>query len=678
MWQGRYGLAVAAARAVSIVSRRAGHAGTALPGLAAERIAPDVVARIAGDLGSVTLISGTNGKTTTSHLLVHILERNGRDVVANRSGANLEQGLAAALVAEAGSRRTAASTPESIGVFEVDEAALGQVAGNVPVSQLVLLNLFRDQLDRFGETDAIVHKWQALVAGLPATATVIFCADDPRLAQLIGTRDRADDLVRAQRTPCLGARRLADPRRLELPSLRREARPDAGRASVTSAGSAAADAGSVDPYPEIGVRVVASRGIDGQTLAFRTPRQPSERSVDVRLPGMSNAYNAAAAVAAAMSVGVAADRAVDALADASPAFGRFEDVEVDGRRVVLTLGKNPASLAELTRVGLESNVSAVLFAVNDGFADGQDVSWFWDVDVSPLLDGRPFAVSGDRAPDFLLRLKYGPSNGARGIPHGFVETADDPLLALDSIVAATVPGGTVLVMATYTALMRTPARPRRQSAAAGPSAVSGSSDPGPIRIVHLFPELLNLYGDRGNVATLASRARWRGFDVEVESIEASATDNPIRADIIFIGGGPDHLQVARGSGARTHGGFAGTGPVRRCGAAGRLWRLPEPRATTTARRWSARWRAGAVRCLHGSPGHRRVGWSVASWSSSRTAHRLRRSAGRRRRPRGSPGQEQTIVGFENHAGRTFLGERVRALGRVDRGHGNNGIDVAKA
>ncbi len=176
--------------------------------------------------------------------------------------------------------------------------------------------------------------------------------------------------------------------------------------------------------------------------------------MDVGLPGLSNAYNAAAALAAAMSVGVPAARAVEGLADASPAFGRFEDVEMDGRRVVLTLGKNPASLAELTRVGLESDVSAVLFAFNDGFADGQDVSWFWDVDVSRLLDGRPFAVSGDRAPDFLLRIKYGASDGHRGAPNGFLQTAGDPMLALDSIVAATARGGTVLVMATYTALMR--------------------------------------------------------------------------------------------------------------------------------------------------------------------------------------------------------------------------------
>ncbi len=452
MWQGRYGLAVAAARAVSIVSRRAGHAGTALPGLTAERIAPDVAARIANDLGPVALISGTNGKTTTSHLLVHILERNGWEVVANRSGANLQQGLTAALVAEAGLdgrlRRAGA-----VGVFEVDEAALAPAAGVLPVSQLVLLNLFRDQLDRFGETDAIIHKWEALVASLPATAAVISCADDPRLAQLVAMRAGPSITFGLSEPPAASpdVSLTAD-----VPSCPRcDGRLDRSWTSVGHLGGFdCRRCGFHRSEPSVGVRVVASRGIDGQTLAFRIPREPDERSVEVGLPGLSNAYNAAAALAAAMSVGVPAARAVEGLADASPAFGRFEDVEMDGRRVVLTLGKNPASLAELTRVGLESDVSAVLFAFNDGFADGQDVSWFWDVDVSRLLDGRPFAVSGDRAPDFLLRIKYGASDGHRGAPNGFLQTAGDPMLALDSIVAATARGGTVLVMATYTALMR--------------------------------------------------------------------------------------------------------------------------------------------------------------------------------------------------------------------------------
>ena len=194
-----------------------------------------------------------------------------------------------------------------------------------------------------------------------------------------------------------------------------------------------------------------SRGIDGQTLAFR-PGRPAELTVVVRLPGTSNAYNAAAAVAAAISMGITAERAVDALADATPAFGRYEEVEIDGRRVVLTLGKNPASLAELARIAMESEVAAVLFALNDDFADGRDVSWYWDVDVAPMLNGRLVGISGARAPDFLLRLKYG--DGENVIRRGLGGTSQNPIMELDRLVATTSRGDTVFVIATYTALLR--------------------------------------------------------------------------------------------------------------------------------------------------------------------------------------------------------------------------------
>ena len=451
-WRGRDGLAVAASRAVSAVSRQAGHAGTALPGLVAERIAPGVAARIADDLGPVVLVSGTNGKTTTSHLLVHILERAGWRVVSNRSGANLLQALTTSLVAEAGF--TGRLRPHgAIGVFEVDEAALSSVAESVSVSQLILLNLFRDQLDRYGETDAIIRSWEKLCAGLPATALVVSCADDPRLAHLVSTRSG----------PSIEFGLGEPPARLPEVSLT----PDVTTCPQCDGslayrwngvghlgGFACQKCGFHRHEPSLGVRVVRSSGIDGQTLAFRTRAAPEELMVIVRLPGASNAYNAAAAVAAAVSMGITTERAVDALADAMPAFGRYEEVEIDGRRVVLTLGKNPASLAELARVAMESEVAAVLFALNDGFADGQDVSWYWDVDVGPMLNGRAYGISGARALDFMLRLKYGAADGARESPPGFAGTSEDPISGLDRLIATTSRGDTVMVIATYTALFR--------------------------------------------------------------------------------------------------------------------------------------------------------------------------------------------------------------------------------
>jgi lipid II isoglutaminyl synthase (glutamine-hydrolysing) len=450
--RGRDGLAVAASRAVSAFSRQAGHAGTALPGLVAERIAPGVAMRIADDLGPVVLVSGTNGKTTTSHLLVHILERAGWQVVSNRSGANLSQALTTSLVAEAGLNGRLRPRG-AVGVFEVDEAALPSVADIVSVSQLILLNLFRDQLDRFGETDAIIRSWEKLCAGLPVTAVVVSCADDPRLAHLMSTRSGPSIEFGLSEPPTPSPEVSLTPDVTTCPHC------DGSLAySWTGVGHlggfACQRCGFHRREPNLGVRVLGSRGIDGQTLGFRTLAAPRELTVVVRLPGTSNAYNAAAAVAAAISMGITAERAVDALADAMPAFGRYEEVEIDGRRVVLTLGKNPASLAELARIAMESQVEAVLFALNDDFADGQDVSWYWDVDVAALLNGRPYGISGARAPDFLLRLKYGAADGAGKIPPGFAGISENPIRGLDRLVATTSRGDTVFVIATYTALLR--------------------------------------------------------------------------------------------------------------------------------------------------------------------------------------------------------------------------------
>ncbi|MEA2609321.1 MAG: hypothetical protein QOJ75_1564 [Chloroflexota bacterium] len=437
---------------MSALSRRAGHAGTSLPGLVAHRIAPGLAARIARDLGPVALISGTNGKTTTSHLLVHILERAGWQVVANRSGANLRQALTSTLVAQAGldgrlGRRGAAA------VFEVDEATLRSVPDFMPVSQLVLLNLFRDQLDRFGETDAIIRGWEKLISGLAEGTVLVSCADDPRLARLASLRSGPSIDFGLSEPPALSADLSLTPDVTTCPIC--DGHLVYRWTSVGHLGDFRCEnCGFRRREPTLGVRVVSSHGIDGQTLGFRQLADRRELTVDVRLPGLSNAYNTAAAVAAAISIGVPPEDAVAAMADVTPAFGRYEEVEVDGLRVVLTLGKNPASLAELARIAMDSQVAAVLFALNDDFADGQDVSWYWDVDVAPMLPGRQYAISGARAPDFLLRLKYGVTDGSGAIPSGFVGTFERPMEGLDRLVAQTPHGETVFVIATYTALLR--------------------------------------------------------------------------------------------------------------------------------------------------------------------------------------------------------------------------------
>lgn len=450
-WRPRDTVAILGARATARAVRLVGRGGTSLPGMVAELLAPGVLSRLARRLDAIALVSGTNGKTSTARLLTHILEQTGHGVVVNRSGANLRQAITSALVARAaasGRRRR----PGSVGVFEVDEAALPSIVRALPHPLLVTTNLFRDQLDRFGETDYLVRLWRAVLDELPPGARVAYCADDPRLAALVHGRPITG----------VGFGLAGPPPVAAVGSVTGDvsACPRCG-SSLAYAWSAAGHLGEYDcsrcgfhrPTPWLAVRVVRGHGLAGQTLGFRWPDAEGERLVEIRLPGLGNAYNAAAAVTAAAVLGVAPETAITALAGASVPFGRFEELGIDGRRVVLALVKNPASLAELTRIGVESAVDTVLFALNDAFADGRDVSWYWDASPAAMLRDHVFVVSGRRAADFVLRLRYDLLDDRAQELRGLVATVDPPAEGLARAVAATPVGGTVFVIATYTALL---------------------------------------------------------------------------------------------------------------------------------------------------------------------------------------------------------------------------------
>ncbi|MEQ8833252.1 MAG: MurT ligase domain-containing protein [Miltoncostaeaceae bacterium] len=436
------GPAIAVARAVGGLSRRLGRGGgTSLPGMVLLRMRPGVVGELGARLGGGTaVVSATNGKTTTTRLIAACLREAGRDIVSNPSGANLLTGVATALM-DARVRRD----DSRAGLFEVDEAALTRVAAELRPGVVLLMNLFRDQLDRYGELETIAARWGAMVAGLPAGARVIANADDPAVAELVHGRPGAltfgidDPSVRLESLPHAAdstrCRRCEGPLAYE-------------RVTLGHLGDwACTRCDARRPVPDVRavrVRTLGPRGLD---LVIATPA--GEVRAEVPLPGVHNAYNATAATAGALSLGVAPEAIARALSASAAAFGRAERLALDGRELVLLLAKNPTGANETVRtVLLDEQPLNVLIALNDRTADGRDISWIWDVDYEPMMERlASLTLTGDRAHELALRLRYA------GLPDDAMTVLPDPEAALDHAVGATPAGAPLYVLPTYTAML---------------------------------------------------------------------------------------------------------------------------------------------------------------------------------------------------------------------------------
>jgi len=428
-------LEIAAARAVGALSRLTGRGGgTTVPGKLLWKLDPGAIDRLAARLpqGSV-LVSATNGKTTTAAMAAEILQPR-LTVAHNDSGANLVSGIASTLLRSNGAE---------LGLFEVDEGALPEVAARVRPRAVCLGNLFRDQLDRYGELELIAERWRTVVDELPG-ARLAVNGDDPQLGALALDREA---LVFG-----------LDDRRWARPSLQHAADSKYCVACGTPYEYAAAYIGHLGDYRcpacglarpplDVSAREVELDGLEG--AAFTLVTAGGERRVRLRVPGLYNVYNALAAAALALSLDVAVDDVVAGLERFSAAFGRFERIAVGERTLLMLLIKNPAGANEAIRTLVEGRRPRLaVIALNDAIADGKDVSWIWDVDFEPLLDGLERVVAtGDRAAELALRCKYAGFDPER------IEVIPSLERALDRGLEATEPGGELPVLPTYTAML---------------------------------------------------------------------------------------------------------------------------------------------------------------------------------------------------------------------------------
>jgi lipid II isoglutaminyl synthase (glutamine-hydrolysing) len=434
---------VLAVRGVGELARRAGRGGgTSLPGKVLMRLEPKAIERLSARLPEgCAVISSTNGKTTTAAMAAAVLERAGTALVHNRAGANMAGGVASTLLEAV---RRSGAMDGRFGLFELDEFWLDRIVPELHPRAVVLGNLFRDQLDRYGELETIADRWAAAVAALPAGTALAANADDPLIADLgrehpgvtyFGVQDPAMASAEMQHaSDSKHCRRCGHAYEYDAIYL--------GHLGVYHC----PNCGQRRPDPAVSACDIQLHGTRSATFTLHTPAGTAD--VELPLPGLYNVYNALAAATLCLGLGLGLSDIAAGLAAVSPAFGRAERVAIGDCELAILLIKNPAGANEVLRtLVLEPDELDLLAVLNDRTADGRDISWVWDADFE-MLAGRVRRVTcaGTRAAELALRLKYA------GVPPQRLTVVPALGAALDGALAAC-PSGRLFALPTYTALL---------------------------------------------------------------------------------------------------------------------------------------------------------------------------------------------------------------------------------
>ncbi|MGE0199604.1 MAG: MurT ligase domain-containing protein [Candidatus Melainabacteria bacterium] len=433
-------------------------AGTSLPGKIARGIDPGCLTRLCNDIrGPRIAVTGTNGKTTTCGLLAQFLREGGHRVVHNQLGANMVPGITAALV-----RQTdwAGHLSADMAVFEVDEASMQRLTAETSLQQVVVTNLFRDQLDRYGELDTTAR---LIADGIRQNRgeglQLLLNADDPLVTSLRRHLDSSNVVYFGVEEAIY---EYDSPMESPVPATREvTACPQCG-ANLDFDSTLYGHLGHYHchacgftrPKPQVAVKTVTVRpeGSRMTVVLGATATQPETAlTVDIPLPGLFNVYNVLAAMAAAWQQGISPQALETGLTHYRSVFGRAERKVIQGRPVMVLLIKNPVGASEVLRlVGGDPN-GRLLVALNDNYADGRDVSWIWDAQFERLAGSaggsKPMVVSGTRAHDLALRLKYA------GVAAERLAVVPDLRAAVQQAVSGTQPGETLYILPTYTVLL---------------------------------------------------------------------------------------------------------------------------------------------------------------------------------------------------------------------------------
>jgi UDP-N-acetylmuramyl tripeptide synthase len=436
----RLAIAIAAGKAAGTLARRLGKGdGTSLPGLIARRIEPNVLSTLVGEARVPTIvIAGSNGKTTTGRLVTALLRAEGIVTRSNAAGANLVQGVTSLAVNSADLH---GRLKEGMLVAEVDEGALAQVVPELAPRAVLVLDLFRDQLDRYGELHAVSDAIERVARSLPPETAWVVNADDPVVASLASERtgrrvtfgldlDHSTDRITtaADSIRCPRCRSDLVYEQVYLSHLGAYGCPGCGLRR-----------------PPLDIAVTALR-VSGSATSMTVRSGTSEIVIQVPQAGVHIAYDVAAAIAVVVGLDIPVHHAAEALAAVSPAFGRLETAQVGDRRVVLGFVKNPTSYnTSLQALSFGDEPRQLLVAASNTEVDGEDFAWLWDVDFeSAAARIERVTVTGTRAWDLATRLKYA------GVNPTSITIVGSASRALDAAFASIAPGGRLTILASYT------------------------------------------------------------------------------------------------------------------------------------------------------------------------------------------------------------------------------------
>lgn len=686
-------------------------------------IDPHIIAELRWKLrkGSVVVV-GTNGKTTVNNLLADAVEASGQSVLCNRTGANLDSGIASAMLQ---------GRPADWGVLECDELWLAKVLPDLRSTYVLLLNLFRDQLDRCGEIDRIQDSIVSALQSSPET-TLVYNADDP-LCAFIASR------VKAERDAQIAAGEDVCPFHsvtfgvAESMNLQQNVVADATMCQACSHmfeydcrqyGQLGAYRCPSCGFSRPGLDFSANNIRFAEGVSFDVMARDRGRSLSrpvtlhSKLAGSYMAYNLLAVYTAATLAGCSPESVQKAISAFDPKNGRLQEYCIDGRRTLLNLAKNPTGFNQNLRIVAEGEgPRGVAFFINDQIVDGRDISWIWDIDFEELVSqpGLVVFAGGSRRNDLQVRLKYAGVkaqlvDGIEDVYDALAKLSEEGRLPSDAPVSAIAnysalppvkakldqmaeaeigmtasQAGAANCTPTHTGMVALHEDIEAQLASARTSAtiMPGDGDDGisecveserplshahastdgsatPIVIAHVLPDLLNLYGDGGNVRILEQRLRWRGIPVEVRKLHYGDPIGFDDVDLVFLGGGPDREQkLASEELEAVSDEFAEYikqgGPLLGiCGGyqiLGKTWLLGDEEVPGL----------GIVDAETKRPGT----------SGDRLVDNIALK---------SPIANAPVVGYENHASRTYLGGGASPFGTVvsRTGSGNNDTEETKA